>query len=108
MLQEQTAVKQVGTWPLTKCNKYSSLTINFFIACLGERKACLRILANSLAAWNSASSFLAYDSLLMLSEDVVYIWRNRWKLGTVLYLLARYATPLYIATAIITSSMFLS
>ena len=33
----------------------------------------------------------AYDSLLtLLAAEVPYIWKRKWKLGTVLYLLARY------------------
>ena len=34
---------------------------------------------------------LAYDSLLTLFEEVSYIWEKKWKLGTALYLLTRYA-----------------
>ena len=45
---------------------------------------------------------LAYDSLLTLLEaEVPYIWKRKWKLGTVLYLLARYPPLLYFLTYII-------
>jgi Family of unknown function (DUF6533) len=38
---------------------------------------------------------LAYDTLLTLSIELEYIWRKKFKLGTLLYLLARYAAILY-------------
>ena len=47
---------------------------------------------------------LAYDSLLMLLEaEVPYIWQRKWRLGTVLYLLARYPPLLYFLIYIIFS-----
>ena len=39
-------------------------------------------------------ALLAYDSVLTLSEDVSYVWKKKWKLGTALYVLARYPMPL--------------
>ena len=45
---------------------------------------------------------LAYDSLLTLLEaEVPYIWKRKWRLGTVLYLLARYPTLLYMLISIV-------
>ena len=38
---------------------------------------------------------LTYDSLLTLSEEVPYIWKHKWKLGTALYLLVRHTMTLY-------------
>ncbi|KAF8526413.1 hypothetical protein JB92DRAFT_2873061, partial [Gautieria morchelliformis] len=35
-------------------------------------------------------ALLAYDTLLTLPSEITYIWRRRVRLGTVLYLLARY------------------
>ena len=47
---------------------------------------------------------LAYDSLLTLLEaEVPYIWKRKWKLGTVLYLLTRYPMLLYMLVYIISS-----
>ena len=42
------------------------------------------------------TALLAYDSLLTLFEEVSYMWKKKWKLGTALYVLARYAMLLYI------------
>jgi Family of unknown function (DUF6533) len=39
---------------------------------------------------------LAYDTLLTLSIELEYIWGKKFKLGTLLYLLARYTTILYL------------
>jgi Family of unknown function (DUF6533) len=36
----------------------------------------------------------AYDTLLTLSIELEYIWGKKFKLGTLLYLLARYAAIL--------------
>ena len=47
------------------------------------------------------TALLAYDSLLTLLEEVQYIWKTKWKLGTALYLLARYPTLLFILIEII-------
>ena len=49
------------------------------------------------------TALLAYDSLLTLSEEVLYIWENKWKLGTLLYLLARYANILFLLIEIVLS-----
>ncbi|KAF8524763.1 hypothetical protein JB92DRAFT_2879205, partial [Gautieria morchelliformis] len=38
----------------------------------------------------AALALLAYDTLLTLPSEITYIWRRRVRLGTVLYLLARY------------------
>ena len=55
------------------------------------------------------TALLAYDSLLTLLEaEVTYIWKRKWKLGTVLYLLARYPALLYILISIIFSSSSIS
>ncbi|KAF8471536.1 hypothetical protein JB92DRAFT_3134975 [Gautieria morchelliformis] len=35
-------------------------------------------------------ALLAYDTLLTLPSEITYIWHRRVRLGTVLYLLARY------------------
>jgi Family of unknown function (DUF6533) len=39
---------------------------------------------------------LAYDTLLTLSIELEYIWMKKFKLGTLLYLLARYAIILHL------------
>ena len=44
------------------------------------------------------TALLAYDSLLTLVDEVLYIWKKKWKLGTALYLLARYPNLLYFLT----------
>ena len=59
------------------------------------------MLANSQHPLLVGTALLAYDSLLMLSEEVTYIWNKKWKLGTVLYLLTRYPSLLYIFTKVI-------
>jgi Family of unknown function (DUF6533) len=46
---------------------------------------------------------LAYDSLLTLPHEVRYIWTQKFKLGTALYLLARYPTLLYLSLQIMGS-----
>ena len=52
---------------------------------------------------------LAYDSLLTLLEaEVPYIWQRKWKLGTVLYLLARYPMLLSFLISIIFSLNYTS
>ena len=86
------------------------MTINYiYIACLGECKGACALCKSQLTALLLGTALLAYDSLLTLSEEVQYIWKNKWKLGTVLYILARYATILFILTAIINFfSKFLS
>ncbi|KAF8478325.1 hypothetical protein JB92DRAFT_1840931 [Gautieria morchelliformis] len=35
-------------------------------------------------------ALLAYDTLLTLPSEITYIWRRRVRLGSVLYLIARY------------------
>ena len=64
------------------------------MASLGRRNACMRILAKVPLE----TALLAYISLLTLSEEVSCIWKKKWKLGTALYLLARYGALLYIVT----------
>lgn len=48
-----------------------------------------------------AKALLTYDTLLTLPDEVEYVWCKKFKLGTILYLFARYpmifislATPL--------------
>ena len=48
------------------------------------------------------TAILAYDTLLTLSEEVPHIWKKKWKLGTVLYFLARYGVILFNLLEIIT------
>ena len=69
------------------------------IASLGRRNACVQVLL--LTALLVGTALLAYDSLLTLFKEVSYIWQNKWKLGTALYLLARYPVQLYIVIEII-------
>ena len=78
------------------------------ISGFGERKACVQILANSQHPLLVGTVLLPYDGLLTLSEEVTYIWNKKWKLGTVLYLLTRYPTLLYILTQVITVSLNMS
>ena len=35
---------------------------------------------------------LSYDSLLTFGDEVAIIWKGRWRLGQVLYIMARYFT----------------
>ena len=79
----------------------TSVAFNYtLIASLGEcnLKTCVQILAKPLLL---ETALIAYDSLLTFSEEVIYIWKKKWKLGTVLYLLARYAMLLYMIQSII-------
>lgn len=47
------------------------------------------------------TALLAYDTLLTLSDEIEYIWQKTYKLGKVLYLLARYPTlPLVLLAAL--------
>ena len=39
---------------------------------------------------------LAYDTLLTLPEEVLYIWNMKFKFGSALYFLARYSELLYL------------
>jgi Family of unknown function (DUF6533) len=41
------------------------------------------------------AALLAYDTLLTLPSEITHIWGRRGRLGTVLYLLARYPALLY-------------
>jgi len=43
------------------------------------------------------TALLAYDTLLTFQDEVEYIWRRRIGLGTVLYVLARYAALIVFA-----------
>jgi Family of unknown function (DUF6533) len=52
---------------------------------------CACILADKLSL---GTVLLAYDTLLTLSIELEYIWVKKFKLGTLLYLLARYAAIL--------------
>ena len=70
-------------------------TTPLYLPLVSVRLVC-KILANSSCCLKTA--LLAYDSLLTLVEEVPYIWKQKWKLGTALYLLARYANILYILT----------
>ena len=82
------------------------MTINYiFIASFGECKARMEILANSPTV---GTVLLAYDSLLTLFEEVSYIWKKKWKLGTVLYLLTRYALLVFTLIETILSLNFTS
>jgi Family of unknown function (DUF6533) len=44
---------------------------------------------------------LAYDTLLTLSIELEYIWGKQFKLGTLLYLLARYAAILDLVLSVV-------
>ena len=72
-----------------------------YISGFGEHKVYVQVLANSLLLLEIV--LLAYDSLLTLFEEVPYIWQKKWKLGTVLYLLARYAALQFITIEMIFS-----
>lgn len=61
---------------------------------MGERNACMHNPANNLTL---EAALFAYDTLLTLPHEVHYIWNQRFKLGTILYLLARYAALLSLA-----------
>ncbi|KAF8461831.1 hypothetical protein JB92DRAFT_2186606 [Gautieria morchelliformis] len=45
-------------------------------------------------------ALLAYDTLLTLPSEITYIWHRRARLGTVLYLLARYPALLALIVAV--------
>jgi Family of unknown function (DUF6533) len=60
---------------------------------------CACILADRLSL---GTVLLAYDTLLTLSIELEYIWVKKFKLGTLLYLLARYATiPYLVLSAVV-------
>jgi Family of unknown function (DUF6533) len=44
---------------------------------------------------------LTYDTLLTLSIELEYIWGKKFKLGTLLYLLARYGIILYLVLLVV-------
>ena len=64
-----------------------------FISAFGEGKTCVRDPANRLLL---QTALLVYDSILTLSQEVHYIWKKKFKIGTALYMLARYAMLVYI------------
>jgi Family of unknown function (DUF6533) len=46
------------------------------------------------------AALVAYDTLLTLPSKITHIWGRRVRLGTVLYLLARYPVLLYSIIAV--------
>jgi Family of unknown function (DUF6533) len=69
------------------------------IASFGELKAFVTI--NSTNSPPLESALLAFDAILTLSHEIGYIWNNKFKLGTALYLLARYMGLLHLLLVII-------
>jgi Family of unknown function (DUF6533) len=77
----------------------TSIAVNYtLIAALGELRIRAYDPANSLAV---EIALLVYDSLLTIAPEIGYIWKTKFKLGTALYLLARYPLLLYHSLQII-------
>jgi Family of unknown function (DUF6533) len=72
------------------------------IAGFGELRACVCNPPNSVLI---ETALLAYDSLLSMPLEIEYIWKTKFKLGTALYLPARYAILLYLSVQIILESL---
>ncbi|KIJ55961.1 hypothetical protein M422DRAFT_23458 [Sphaerobolus stellatus SS14] len=49
----------------------------------------------------SSLALLFYDTLLTLGDEVLLIWKRKWRIGTVLYLMARYCTMIELAIGLI-------
>jgi Family of unknown function (DUF6533) len=86
--------RQISAWLLAICALIFDLlygtriVYNYRrIAALGELVDRVCNPANSLAV---ETALLAYDSLLTMDPEIGYIWKTKFKLGTALYLLARY------------------
>ena len=47
-------------------------------------------LSNSRVFISFAVALLAFDTLLTLSSEIKHIWGKQFRIGTILYLLARY------------------
>ncbi|KAF8480622.1 hypothetical protein JB92DRAFT_1758532 [Gautieria morchelliformis] len=58
-----------------------------------QQSVDIQVMSDNLAIIHvniATLALLAYDTLLTLPSEITYIWRRRVRLGTVLYLLARY------------------
>jgi Family of unknown function (DUF6533) len=68
-----------------------------FTAAFGECKVFVHSLAHSLPL---ETALFVYDTLLTLPQEVHHTWNKKFKLGTTLYILARYSTLLYLSLLI--------
>ncbi|KAG8806561.1 hypothetical protein FRC17_004924, partial [Serendipita sp. 399] len=54
----------------------------------------------------AAFTFMLYDMLLTLADEVKYIWRARWTVIKVVFLINRYVTPIILIGNLYTISGF--
>ncbi|KAG1813890.1 uncharacterized protein BJ212DRAFT_381570 [Suillus subaureus] len=71
-------------WPV----EYDDLHFRFNCKSLVSFVHVLRVHSRTLAVASTAIIF--YDYGLVFTREVELIWRQRWKLTTVLYIIARY------------------
>jgi Family of unknown function (DUF6533) len=76
-----------------------SIAVNYtLVAALGELRTRVCDPANRLPV---ETVLLAYDSLLTMPLEIGYIWKAKFKLGTALYLLARYSMLFFLPALMI-------
>jgi Family of unknown function (DUF6533) len=100
---------QTGEWQLARAHRHlsrlydtSTAENHVAIAAFGEYRAHGPNPANSL---RFDTALLVYDSLLSLSQEIHYIWNSKLRLGTVLYVLARYTVLLFLLIEFIANSL---
>ena len=71
------------------------------IAALGE--PAVTCPNNSVNRLSLDTALLAYDTLITLPHEVEYIWPKKIRLGTMLYLMARYPLLVVLALNVIPS-----